>query len=116
MPFVKIDMIQEARELQELLKDDSKAALEFKEFEKKHIEMEKIKEQQLELRNKLVEIRKKKKITQKEIETMTGLSQQAISRIEISKDTIPNLSNLLIYANAIGIDFVKYLDMELANN
>ena len=38
MPFIKVDMVQEARELQELLKDDSEAVEEFKEFEKKHIE------------------------------------------------------------------------------
>lgn len=34
IPFVKTDMIQEAKELQEILKDDNQAVLEFKEFEK----------------------------------------------------------------------------------
>ena len=51
----------------------------------------------------LVNERKKRSITQKEIAEKTGLSQQAISRIE-KYGNRPSLSNLLKYMYALEIN------------
>lgn len=51
----------------------------------------------------LVKERKKRSITQKEVAEMTGLSQQAVSRIE-KYGNKPSLNNLLKYMYAIGIN------------
>lgn len=51
MPMVQIDMVQEARELQELLKDNPEAVKQFKDFELSHITAEKIKQEQFSLKN-----------------------------------------------------------------
>jgi hypothetical protein len=42
MPFVKVDPIQEARELQEIFKKDIKARETFQRFELEHIEVERL--------------------------------------------------------------------------
>jgi len=82
MPFVKIDPIAEAVELQEIFKDDPEAKEEFRQYELAHRENTRLEQEEAELRNRLVSYRKEKKITQKELETKTGLTQQAISRFE----------------------------------
>lgn len=102
MPFVKVDPIAEAIELQEMFKDNPEAKEEFYQFELAHREATRLEQEELELRNRLVEFRKSKNITQKEIEARSGMTQQAISRLESSKDTIPNLKTIIKYAEAIG--------------
>lgn len=47
--------------------------------------------------------RLEKKMSQKDIANLTGLSQQAISRIETFQYS-PSLPNLLKYMNALDID------------
>ncbi len=47
-------------------------------------------------------MRKRNNITQKDLEAASGLSQQAISRIEVGKDVSPSLKSLIRYADAIG--------------
>lgn len=102
MPFVKVDPIAEAIELQEMFKDDPETKEMFHQFELDHRETARLEQEELELRNRLVEFRKSKNITQKDIEARSGLTQQAISRLETSKDTIPNLKSIIKYAEAIG--------------
>lgn len=102
MPFKEVDPIAEAIELQELFKDDPEAKEEFRQYELAHREAERLKQEELELRNRLVEFRKSKNITQKEIEARSGMTQQAISRLETSKETVPNLKTIIKYAEAIG--------------
>lgn len=106
MPFIKVNPIEEAKELQEIYANDIETKNEFKKFEEAHIEAEKLQYKELELRNKLVELRKSKNITQQELEEKTGLSQQAISRLEIGKNVSPSLKTLLKYAEAIGCQLV----------
>lgn len=106
MPFKEINMIEEARELQEEFKNNQDAVKEFKDFEARHIEQEELKKQEEELINKLIEIRKQKNITQKELQEKTGMSQQAISRLEINKEITPTLKSLIKYAEALNCKLI----------
>ena len=56
------------------------------------------------LRRELAEARKQRNMTQAQIQELTGLTQQVISRIETNTDISPSLKNLIIYANAIGYE------------
>jgi len=56
------------------------------------------------LRYELVQARKQNKMTQTQIKEVTGLTQQAISRMESNTDISPSLKNLMIYANALGYE------------
>ena len=94
MSFIRIDPEQEQREFEELLKDpEAKSA--FDEFEIEYA-----------FRRKLSEARKAKNITQQEIQNMTGLPQQSISRIEkgTAQKQSPTLRTLLKYVDAIGCE------------
>ena len=102
MPFIELDPIQEARELQEEFKDDSVLIAKYKQFESTHIEAARLQQEEIRLRNELSEARKQNNITQKELVTASGLSQQAISRIEVGKDVSPSLKSLIKYVDAIG--------------
>lgn len=62
-----------------------------------------IERDQYELIKNLIAERKKKKLTQKDIAQITGMSQQAVSRIE-QYDVKPSLINLLKYIKAIGLN------------
>jgi len=63
MPFVKVDPIAEARECQEMFKDDHEVVEEFRQFELSHMEAAMVGQEELKLKDKLVEIRKNKNIT-----------------------------------------------------
>lgn len=102
MPFIKVDMTAEAIELQEMFKNDPEAREEFHQYELAHRETARLEQEELELRNRLVEFRKERNITQKDIENRTGMTQQAISRLETSKDTTPTLKTLIKYAEAMN--------------
>jgi len=94
MPFIKTDMKQEKKELEELLKDpEAKKA--YEEFEREYA-----------FRQKLAEARKANNITQQEIQRRTGLPQQSISRIEkgTALKQSPTLRTLLKYVDAIGYE------------
>lgn len=106
MAFVKVNPIQEAKELQEIFKDDTSLVKKYKDFEARHIEQEELKKQEEELINKLIEIRKQKNITQKELQEKTGMSQQAISRLEINKEITPTLKSLIKYAEALNCKLI----------
>ena len=56
------------------------------------------------LRNELTKARKQNNISQIQLKELTGLTQQAISRIEKNSDISPSLKNLIKYVDAIGYE------------
>jgi DNA-binding Xre family transcriptional regulator len=104
MPFTKVDPIAEAIEVQEMFSDDNETKEVFHQYEMAHRENARIEQEKLELRNRLVEFRKAKNITQKELETRTGLTQQAISRFETGSGV--NIITILKYANGIDCQLI----------
>ena len=77
---------------------------EYKDFLNKHPELIPEHERRMreyEFRAKLAEARYNKRCSQKEIGEKTGLSQQAISRIETGAYST-SLSNIMKYLNALG--------------
>jgi len=94
MPFIAVNPEQEQKELEELLKDPT-AKSAYEDFEREYS-----------FRQKLAEARKAKNITQKEIQSKTGLPQQSISRIEkgTTQKQSPTLRTLLKYLAAIDCE------------
>jgi len=107
MPFIKVDPIAEAIELQEEFKEDPEAKEMFRQYELAHRENARLEQEEAELRNRLINYRKQKKITQKELEAKTGLTQQAISRFETVGGG--SIKTMLKYAE--GLD-CKLIPME----
>ena len=104
MPFIEIDPIEEAIELQEMFKDDPETVKIFRQYELAHREAAKIQQEELELRNRLVAMRKLKNITQKELKLRTGMTQQAISRFERGNGV--NFKTILKYADGIDCKLI----------
>jgi DNA-binding XRE family transcriptional regulator len=104
MPFVKVNPIAEAVELQEIFRDEPETKAMFHQYEIAHRENALLEQQEQELRNRLVEFRKSQNITQKELETRTGLTQQAISRFETGFGG--NIKTILKYADGIGCNLI----------
>lgn len=104
MPFIKVDPIAEAVELQEMFKDEPKTKEMFRQYELAHRKNAKIEQEEVELRNRLIEERKAKNITQKELEARTGLTQQAISRFETGMGG--SIKTILKYADGIDCKLV----------
>ena len=94
MPFKKVDMEQEQKEFEALL-ENPEARKANAEFEREYA-----------FRQKLAQARKTNNITQKEIQRITGLPQQSISRIEkgTALKQSPTLRTLLKYIDAIGCE------------
>ena len=96
MPFkdvTDIIMNEEAKELEDAYNTNPKVKFAIDQFEA-----------ECKLRRELAEMRKQKQITQVEIQQLTGMTQQMISRIETNTEISPSLKNLMIYANAIGYE------------
>ena len=96
MPLVDVTdviMNEEARELEEAYNSDVKVKSAIDQFNN-----------ECRLRRELANARKQKRLTQLQIQELTGLTQQVISRIETNTDISPSLKNLMIYANAIGYE------------
>jgi len=94
MPFKPVDPVEELRELQALLDSDPDLKRKFDAEQK-----------EFEFRLKLAQVRKDKSITQNTIKETTGLTQQAVSRIETGKnDRSPTLKTLLRYVDALGYE------------
>jgi DNA-binding XRE family transcriptional regulator len=83
----------EAKELEEAYKNDSKVKAAIDQFES-----------ECKLRRELIEARKKEDLTQAELREKTGLTQQTISRIETNHEISPSLRNLIKYAGALGYE------------
>ena len=63
------------------------------------------------LRMELSNIRKSKKLTQKQLSKISGLSESCISNIESGSDSSPTLRSLMRYTTALGIEvYIKPLN------
>jgi len=96
MPMVNVTNIvlnEEAKELVEIINNNPQARKEYEQFEA-----------ECKLRRELAFARKNRNITQGELRERTGLTQQAISRIEKDHNISPSLRNLIKYVNAIGYE------------
>ena len=89
MPFVKADLDREKAELDRLINESKEARIAHEEFQAR-----------IALKQKLVQMRKAENMTQADVAKATGLSQQAVSRIE--KGTGATISSLLKYLMGIG--------------
>ena len=97
MPFVDVTDIvlnEEVPELEEAYKNDPEVRRAIDQFEA-----------ECKLRRELAEARRENNISQAELKELTGLTQQAISRLEVSPKISPSLRNLLKYVDAIGYEF-----------
>lgn len=56
------------------------------------------------IRMQLTNIRKAKRLTQKDISKLSGLSESCISNIESGANSSPTLRSLIRYANALEVD------------
>ena len=56
------------------------------------------------LRMQLANMRKAKHLTQKDVSTLSGLSESCISNIESGSDSSPTLRSVMRYMVAIGAD------------
>lgn len=89
MTFVKADLDREKAELDRLINESKEARIAHEEFQAR-----------IALQQKLVQMRKAENMTQADVAKATGLSQQAVSRIE--KGTGATISSLLKYLMGIG--------------
>ena len=56
------------------------------------------------LRMQLASIRKSKKMSQKNLSKVSGLSESCISNIESGEQSSPTLRSLIRYATALGVE------------
>lgn len=93
MPFIKNDVQEENREFEEMLRDPER---------KKQYE---VFAQEYELKKQLAQARRERGLTQQELSDRTGLSQQAISRIERVNDSGGfTFRTLFRYLDGIGYE------------
>ena len=89
MAFVKADLEKEREELNKLVSENEDARRAYEEFQAR-----------IALQQKLVQTRKAEKMTQSDVANASGLSQQAVSRIE--KGAGATISSLVKYLTGIG--------------
>lgn len=89
MAFTKADISKEKESLEKLIKENDEACKEYEEFLAR-----------IDLQRKLIETRKAERMTQKDVANASGLSQQAVSRIE--KGSGATISSLIKYLSGIG--------------
>lgn len=92
MPFVKNNPKKEKARLKKLIETSSDAKKAAEEFDKVY-----------EFRRSLILARRSRKLTQKQLGEITGLTQQSISRIETGSYNT-TIENLIKYINGIGYD------------
>ena len=93
MSFVKADREKEKKELEQLVSTDSEAKKTHDEFLAR-----------IALQKQLVELRKSENLTQQDVAKVSGLTQQAVSRLETG--TGATISSLIKYINSIGYSVV----------
>jgi len=98
MSFKKADMQAEREELERLVNNSEEARSAYKEFMT-----------QIDLQRELVALRKNENMTQKDLAVESGLTQQAISRIECGSGA--TINSLLKYLSGMGysIEFRKII-------
>ena len=89
MPFVKANAKAEEKELKRLLSTSKEARKVHEEFQAR-----------IALQQQLIDMRKAEHLTQKDVAKATGLSQQAVSRIE--RGTGATVNTLIKYLMGIG--------------
>lgn len=96
MGFVKADLKKEKEELEKLLAESEDARKAYEEFQAR-----------IALQQNLVQLRKAENMTQTDVAVASGLSQQAVSRIE--KGSGATINSLIKYLMGIGysIQFKK---------
>ena len=87
--LVKSDGAREEKIVQNLIADDEKLRRQHEIFEA-----------EMEFKQKLIETRKSESLTQKDLSRMTGLSQQAVSRLE--KGASGTLETIIRYLDSMG--------------
>ena len=87
--LVKSDEKREKRIIEELIEEDE-------ELRRQH----EIFQAEMAFKQKLIEARRSKSLTQKDVSRMTGLSQQAVSRLE--KGASGTLETIIRYLNSMG--------------
>lgn len=65
------------------------------------------------LRMQLCNLRKAKKLTQKQLASISGLSESCISNIESGSDTSPTLRSLIRYTSALNVELCIVYNKEL---
>jgi len=93
--FTSIVLNEEVAETKDILERNLKAKEAYEQFEA-----------ECKLRRELADARKQQNIAQKELKERTGLTQQAISRIEKDHEISPSLRNIMKYVNAIGYELI----------
>ena len=94
MPFVDVTDIvinEEAKEVEEAMRTDPKVREAIEKFDR-----------ECEFRAKLLDARKASGLTQVQLEEISGLKQQAISRIEKAGSNAPSISTVIKYLSSIG--------------
>ena len=89
MPFVKADLDKEKQELEQLIATSEEARRAHEEFQAR-----------IALQEQLIKTRKAEHLTQTDVAKATGLSQQAVSRIE--KGSGATINSLIKYLIGIG--------------
>lgn len=87
--LVKSDGVKEKQIVEGLIAEDEELRRQHEVFE-----------EEMAFKQKLIEARKSKSLTQKDLSRMTGLSQQAVSRLE--KGTSGTLETVIRYLNSMG--------------
>ena len=93
MPGTVANREEEAKKLKALIEENPKLQHVVEDFDREY-----------EFRKKLVAARKTVGLTQKELESLSGLDQRAISRLEKGQDVSPNLKTILRYVDAMGYE------------
>ncbi|MBO5574417.1 MAG: helix-turn-helix transcriptional regulator [Clostridium sp.] len=96
MAFVEADLNKEKEQLEKLVAENNDARKAYEEFQAR-----------IALQQQLIQIRRTENMTQRDVAVASGLSQQAVSRIE--KGTGATIHSLLKYLAGIGysIQFKK---------
>ena len=89
MVFIKADLDKEREELNQLIEESEEARKAHEEFQTR-----------IGLQKKLIEMRKAESMTQADLAKATGLSQQAVSKIE--KGSGATINSLIKYLRGIG--------------
>ena len=89
MAFIKADIDKEKRELEQLVESDEGARKAYEDFQTR-----------IALQRQLVSKRKSENMTQADVARASGLSQQAVSRIE--KGSGATINSLIKYLRGIG--------------
>lgn len=96
MPFIKANVLKEKQELDQLITSNEESRKTYDIFQTR-----------INLQKDLIAMRKAENLTQSDVAKATGLSQQAVSRIE--KGTGATINSLIKYLSGIGygIQFKK---------